>query len=261
MVTKRSKKTQVIQEETYEQYRERQLKELYRDLKFLNEPTYIFNIGDAVDVGALENPIVFEILEDGKIYGIEYDYKGKKQRNWYRWSFVRKIVDRKEFEFAKRDDIFLQYFQTGIFSLLNKIYHMGVDFNPSYQRELVWSIEDKEALIDSIFNSIDIGKFVFIFKGYDSDERYEILDGKQRLSAIREYYEDQFPYKGKYFSDLSIRDKDHFIDYKINVAETEEITEERKLRYFIKLNTTGKVMDKAHLNKVIEQYNELTKRG
>lgn len=30
---------------------------------------------------------------------------------------------------------------------------------------------------------------------------------------------------------------------------------------FIKLNTTGKVMDNAHLNKVIEQYNKLTNQG
>ncbi|HCL4480163.1 TPA: DUF262 domain-containing protein [Clostridium botulinum] len=261
MVTKRSKKIQVIQEETYEQYRERRLKEIYRGFKFLNKPTYTFNIGDVVIVGVFENPVVFEILENGKIYGIEYTHKGKLQRNWFIWPSVRRVVDKQGIEFAKRDNTFLQYFQTGIFSLLNKIYHIGVDFNPSYQRELVWSIEDKEKLIDSIFNSIDIGKFVFVFKGYDSDEMYEILDGKQRLSTIREYYEDQFPYKGKYFSDLSIRDKDHFIDYKINVAETEEITEERKLRYFIKLNTTGKVMDKAHLNKVIEQYNKLTNQG
>ena len=50
-------------------------------------------------------------------------------------------------------------------------------------------------LLDSIFKNIDIGKFVLIHLS-DSEwvERgfgYEILDGKQRLSALIEFYENK----------------------------------------------------------------------
>lgn len=257
MGKKQRNKTEIVPE-TYEQYRERSIKELSSHIKFISEPTYIFAVGDVVQAGGLERPTVFEVIEGGKIYGIE-SIKGEKK--WFYWTSVRKIVDKTENEYGKRDDMFLQYYQTPLYSLLHKLYYSGVDFNPYYQRPLEWKIQDKEELIDSIFNSIDIGKFVFVFKGYSDSYMDEVLDGKQRLNTIKEYYEDRFPYKGKYFSDLSIKDKDHFTNFKVNVAETDELTEEQKLRYFIKLNTTGKIMNKAHLEQVKEKYKQIVKHS
>lgn len=35
--------------------------------------------------------------------------------------------------------------------------------NPNYQRDLVWDLKDKELLIESIFEGIEIGKFTFIY--------------------------------------------------------------------------------------------------
>jgi hypothetical protein len=54
----------------------------------------------------------------------------------------------------------------------------------------------------------------------------------------------------KYFSDLSNRDQDHFEEYPISVAEMRNITQEQVLRYFIKLNTCGKVMSQKQIDKV-----------
>lgn len=36
-----------------------------------------------------------------------------------------------------------------------------------YQRQLVWELEDKQNLIDAIYNYTDIGKFVVIRNGYE----------------------------------------------------------------------------------------------
>ena len=65
----------------------------------------------------------------------------------------------------------------------------------------VWDIEDKVKLIDSIFNNIDVGKFAFIKVPYkDNSPSYECLDGKQRVTALIEFYEGRFEYKGlKYY--------------------------------------------------------------
>lgn len=82
--------------------------------------------------------------------------------------------------------------------------------------------------------------------GYSS----EILDGKQRMRAILDFYEDRFQYKGKYFSQLSVKDQNHFKRYPVSVAETSEMSKEQVLRYFINLNSNGKVMSQDHLNKV-----------
>lgn len=80
---------------------------------------------------------------------------------------------------------------------------------------------------------------------------YEVLDGKQRLSALQEFFEDRFTYKGKYFIQLIQRDQNHFGNYSISLAESQnELTEKQKLEYFIRLNKTGRVMNKEHLEKV-----------
>jgi hypothetical protein len=38
--------------------------------------------------------------------------------------------------------------------------------------------------------------------------------------------------------------------YPISYSEMRDITDEQKIRYFLMLNTSGKVMDTAHLAKV-----------
>ena len=39
------------------------------------------------------------------------------------------------------------------------------------------------------------------------DYGYDVLDGKQRLTTLIEYFTDSFKYKGKYFSELSFLDQ------------------------------------------------------
>ena len=71
------------------------------------------------------------------------------------------------------------------------VYHSGVDFDVDYQCEHVWELTDKVVLIDSIFNNIDIGKFVFVWRDFGVKEKlYEIVDGKQRLLTIKEFLGD-----------------------------------------------------------------------
>jgi len=138
-------------------------------------------------------------------------------------------------------------------SLLTNIYNFGVDFEPKYQRGLVWEQKDKDLLIDSIFNGVDIGKFVFIrrpYGGYGSPS-LEILDGKQRLHTIQEFYENRFPYKGKYFNDLSYKDQSYFRNYNISYADIKgDISDKQKYEIFIRLNTGGRQIDHKQIEYV-----------
>jgi hypothetical protein len=129
--------------------------------------------------------------------------------------------------------------------------HAGVDFNVEYQRDHVWTLEDKRDLLESIFNNVDIGKFVFVQR--DESHRgkyYEILDGKQRLTALREFYEDRFEYKGVVFSRLSAMDKHKILGHPITYGFLENPSERGIYTSFIKLNTCGKPMDHKHIDKV-----------
>lgn len=69
--------------------------------------------------------------------------------------------------------------------------------NRKYQRKLVWTLEEKEKLIESILNSFPIPN-ILLAKTTDSDN-FEIIDGMQRLHTIISFIEQSFPYKGKYF--------------------------------------------------------------
>lgn len=64
--------------------------------------------------------------------------------------------------------------------------------NPTYQREAVWTRSQKQLLVDSLLQDIDIPKLYF--RSIDSNGyHYEVVDGQQRLRAISEYLRSEFP--------------------------------------------------------------------
>jgi Protein of unknown function DUF262. len=258
---KNTKKTTVVLEN--------ELGELIKRLHLIPEPTYTHKVGAEVVNGSLRDVVVEEVLEGGKIYKLDFtDYNSNygspiltsHQKRYVDWTSVRKKVDSTE-SFIENDDIKLRFMQEHIRSLIGKAYDTGIDFEPDYQRDFVWELEDKVNLIDSIFKNVDIGKFVLIFKGYSEVLLDEILDGKQRLRAILDYYEDRFAYNGKFFSDLSEKDRRHFVGYSISVCEVENLTEEQILRYFLYLNISGKAMSKAHLDKIKDRLRKIEEKS
>ncbi|MBI9056014.1 MAG: DUF262 domain-containing protein [Bacteroidales bacterium] len=72
----------------------------------------------------------------------------------------------------------------------------GFQVNRKYQRKLVWSVDEKEFLIDSIAKGLPIP---LILLANISSDNYEIIDGLQRLNAIISFIENKFTYEGKYF--------------------------------------------------------------
>jgi hypothetical protein len=68
-----------------------------------------------------------------------------------------------------------------------------LNLRPEYQRRLVWPQEKKSLFIESLLMNIPIPP-VFL---YESDlNRYEVMDGQQRLNAILEFYENNLELKG-----------------------------------------------------------------
>jgi hypothetical protein len=241
-------------------------------------PTRFFSKGERVSYGAHTEVYVEEILFEGFAYKLKLihhinpnsllynqpkegtiSYLNSLWVNVFPYTFPK--FQGNEEVFSIKDDVNLQYYNGGVDSLLHKHYFQGIDYTPEYQRDYVWSLDDKVALIDSIMHNIDIGKFTFIKLEWEERVKreyrgFEVLDGKQRMQALVEFYEDRFAYRGKKFSELSFIDRRKFEDHHIAFAELNNLTHEQVLHTFIKLNTSGKVMDQLHLEKVKKQWEE-----
>lgn len=66
-----------------------------------------------------------------------------------------------------------------------------VDTNPPYQRPSVWTTAQKQLLIDTIIRGYDIPK-LYWRKISRPPFQYEVIDGQQRLLAIRDFISDKF---------------------------------------------------------------------
>lgn len=270
---RKSKKIELTKEQLYEQNRSSRIKDLREDFTRVGQAPNerkVFTLGESVYVtnGGFISATVIDIIEEG-IYEIEIVYETNKPYSWEKVTITRKRIvgwydvfklEKKDCNIEVGEDLRLSFMQQQISSLVSSyIINFGVDFNPPYQRGLVWDLVDEQKLIESIFNRVDIGKFVFIHLGYHSDIMYEVLDGKQRLTALYRFYTDQFQYKGCYYSELPRELKYIFDDTPVAVAvsKKELLKEKDILNYFLKLNTSGKPMDVAHLNKIEKQFKEL----
>src|SRR5688572_5961376 len=67
-----------------------------------------------------------------------------------------------------------------------------IDTNPDFQRPPVWSQSQKQLLVDTILRGYDIPK-LYWRKISAKPEKYDVVDGQQRLRAIFEFHGGLFP--------------------------------------------------------------------
>lgn len=224
--------------------------------RYMPAPTRKFKIGDKVRIGNLEDCEVFFIFDDGCNYGIRYTAETTQRPKekyvtvgvwaWFELHAYQETYDMERVSKPNTHDI--NFKNCRLESLLTYRYSFGIDMNPDYQRDLVWGESQKVELIDSIFNHVDIGKFCFFRRDdWPREDSYEIIDGKQRINTICDFYEDRFRYKGKLYSELHPIDRGVFKRFPVAIGEVAECDKKDIYTYFLKLNTTGREVDKDHL--------------
>jgi hypothetical protein len=153
------------------------------------------------------------------------------------------------------------------------ITHGGVNFNPFvidaegnkqfYQRELIWTLEQKQLLIDSIYNGIEIGKFLFRYNTWSKIEEgmtndghgysWDCVDGKQRFMAILHFVQNKYPDSyGNYWNDLSENAQGKLLNYhNLSYGEMGESTKDSDVvDTFLTMNHSGVPMSKEHIEYV-----------
>ena len=119
-----------------------------------------------------------------------------------------------------RREIVLQKEQYSIEFIIKMIDTQYLDLSPEFQRNEVWKDNKRKSLfIESLLLNIPIP----IFYAYSNqDEQLSIIDGKQRLSTIRDFYEGKFSltnlhhlkqFNGLVYKDLPERVKNNLDRY------------------------------------------------
>lgn len=148
-----------------------------------------------------------------------------------------------------------------------------VNLRPEYQRRLRWDDAKQSLLVESLLMNIPIPP-VFL---YEIDlNRYEVMDGQQRLASIVDFYESRLKLKGlKVWSDLNGRtyaecpprirrglDRRR-LSAVVLLAESknpdEDSSQDIRLQVFERLNTGGTALNPQELRNCVYrgQFNDL----
>lgn len=134
--------------------------------------------------------------------------------------------------------------------------------NRRYQRKLVWTLEEKQKLVDSILSEFPVPAIILAEREGET-ERYEIIDGLQRLNALMSFVEtgftledkrvfdlEQFPTALSYaqaevFADqsgdlkLSSKETSRFLDYAMPTSIVRNASESQIDEIFDRINSFG----------------------
>lgn len=137
----------------------------------------------------------------------------------------------------------------------NKGYGGGIDLNPDFQRGHVWTQKQKRRFIeyglrggltgmDVYFNCPGWNKGALIDKG-----PFVLVDGKQRIQAVRDFFKDKVKIFGGYvYSDFIDKFPWTNISFRVHINDLE--TRAEVLRWYLDLNSAGTVHTTEELSKV-----------
>lgn len=122
------------------------------------------------------------------------------------------------------------------------------ELNPEYQRRKRWNNEQKSRLIESFIINVPIPP-IFLYEV--SFAKYEVMDGLQRLTAIKDFYRNQFELEGleqwvelngKKYSELPQKVKEG-IDrrYLSSIVLLNETAKDQKVADFLKQIVFGRL--------------------
>ena len=145
---------------------------------------------------------------------------------------------------------------------LNKPNYM--DISPFYQRRLRWDEEKQSQLIESFLINIPVPPIILYEREYNS---YEVMDGQQRITAIKDFYNNELKLTGlELWSELNGRTYQQLPD-KIkagidrraisSIVLITESTQSKEEAFFLKqitferLNTGGVALSKQEIRNCI----------
>ena len=147
-----------------------------------------------------------------------------------------------------------EYFEDHYLAYRNGVHALDLDLDPDYQRDYCWTEEQKRRYIEWVLKGGTSGKEIYLnhpgwmksFKG-----KFEVVDGKQRISAVLDFLHDKIKVFGKYYSEFEDSLPLSNASFSVNIAD---LTSRREiLQWYLDMNSCGV----AHTNSEIENVRKL----
>lgn len=155
--------------------------------------------------------------------------------------------------------------------LYSRITNGALDLQPSFQRGEVWSSQKQKRLIDSILREWKVPPIHVILT---KDYKEEVLDGQQRLVAIRDFMENKIKIDGSilpesdeikrldglYFKDLNQELQRKFKMYSLTKITLKEYKPDEPAELFFRLNQPATLTSAEQRNAYISESRNQIKR-
>ncbi|BFV57543.1 DUF262 domain-containing protein [Kitasatospora sp. CMC57] len=132
--------------------------------------------------------------------------------------------------------------------------------NRRYQRKLVWTVEEKERLIDSVLKKLPIPLILLAESQHEDVARLEVIDGLQRLNALFAFIENEFPVDGKFFDIETLADT-KFLKDEGRLAQREPILDRATCRDFTNYQLPVSTYRSASESSVDEVFRRINSSG
>lgn len=130
------------------------------------------------------------------------------------------------------------------------------EFGLNLQRPFVWTVEQKQSLIESVIhrNTRTIPPIAVVSRDDIQHGAYEVIDGKQRIGALLGFISDEYLLKifgcGYFFSDLPQEYQNWILEYPLNAYVAYDLTDRQKIDWFTRINFAGTQQDRSHLERL-----------
>jgi hypothetical protein len=121
-----------------------------------------------------------------------------------------------------------------------------LNIRPPFQREFVYNDKQRQAVIDTIIKGFPLNMMYWAVTA----DGYEIIDGQQRTISICQYVDGVFSFKGRYFHNLQLDEKESILDYALTVYHCEG-TDREKLDWFRTINIAGEKLTEQELRNAV----------
>lgn len=128
-----------------------------------------------------------------------------------------------------------------------------LDMNPDFQRGHVWNKEKQIAYVEHLFKGGRTGCDILFnhpgwMRGFQGD--MVLVDGKQRLEAIRAWWENEIPIFGVYKKDMDDTDSMMGLNIVLHFHINDLKTRKEVLQWYLDLNSGGVVHTQEEIDKV-----------